>query len=63
VSEKAKRWQRYSYLGRLKQAENVLRELAKQDFVDEELAGLLRRAAVDVSFLTRQTKLAIEVKK
>lgn len=36
MSEKAKRWQRYSYLGRLKQARNTLQSLSKESFLDSD---------------------------
>lgn len=60
MSEKAKRWKRYSYLGRIKQARNTLLTLAKQDFVNEYLRNHIDNLERDLAALEPKVRRAIK---
>lgn len=59
MSEKAKRWRQYSFLGQIKAARTTLRELSKQPFVSKELLNRIDEADLSLSHLYRETEAAI----
>ncbi|NJL70382.1 MAG: hypothetical protein HC888_01630 [Candidatus Competibacteraceae bacterium] len=60
MSEKAQRWKRYSYLGRLKQAQGTLQTLKNEAFLGEELQAEAHKLAIDILFFQRRVQRAIE---
>lgn len=60
MSERAKRWQRYSFLGRIKQARNTLQSLGKQDFVNEYLRSHIDNIDRELERLEPKVRRAIK---
>lgn len=59
MSEKAERWRQYSYLGRLKQARNMLLSLHRERFMSEGLRNHTDNIERELAALQRKVEFAI----